>query len=75
MVTVHQVEGVSRLALDQLREHRDLGQQRTDVAEDHTGLLAVARNDQHGSAFAGRQTLGVAFEARQKHADSACGPL
>ena len=62
-----QVEAIHRLALDQTRQHRHLGQQRPDVAKDHTRLPSITRDDQYRRAFAGREVRPVVLEGRQEH--------
>ena len=59
---------------DEGRQHRDLVEQRLDVAEDDPGLLAVRGQDHHDAPLAGGQDVAVGLEAREEHRDERGDP-
>src|SRR5215471_19802121 len=61
------------VALNQLCQHRDAGDQAFAVPHDDTRLLAVGRDDHDGAALAGSEILLPVFEAGEEHGDERKG--
>ncbi|WP_425906986.1 hypothetical protein [Nitrobacter sp. TKz-YC02] len=55
---IAEIDSILRnLADDHGRDHRRLGNQRGDVAEDDASLPTISGDDEHGATFAGHQTV------------------
>ena len=59
---------------DEGGQHRDLLEQRLDVAKDHAGLFPVGGQDHDDAPLAGGQDVAVGLEAREEHRDEGGDP-